>query len=328
MEFLNTMWVEKYRPRKLDDLVLPEEYYNIFKNYIGRKEVGNFLFHGPPGGGKTVLSRIICSKNGSVFNREDNVLEINGSAQETRGITFVNDVVEPFLKVPPAGQDKYRIVFIDEADYLTPNSFSSLRGVISKYSERTGRFIFTCNYLSKIPEPIQSRFQLFPFKQLPIDFVSKYCSGVLTSEKVEFDEKDLKFVVDNLYPDVRLIINTLQRSSISGKLKVNREFIITTEKKILSFIVEIISSVEKNENYKIGKSVESIMNLLDEKGLEFRNLYMDLFFKEKLPIPVKLVVNKFANSHSSCLVPQMHVMAMIYEIIKILQDYKRSLLKK
>lgn len=328
MEFLDAMWVEKYRPRKLDDLVLPEEYYTIFKNYIERKEVGNFLFHGPPGGGKTVLSRIICSKNGSVFNREDNVLEINGSAQETRGITFVNDVVEPFLKVPPAGQDKYRIVFIDEADYLTPNSFSSLRGVISKYSEKTGRFIFTCNYISKIPEPIQSRFQLFPFKQLPISFVSKYCSEVMISEKVEFDEKDLKFVVDNLYPDVRLIINTLQRSSITGKLKVNREFIITAEKKILSFIVEIVSSVEKNESYKIGKSVESITNLLDEKGLEFRNLYMDLFFKEKLPIPVKLIVNKFANSHNSCLVPQMHVMAMIYEIIKILQDYKKSLLKK
>jgi len=328
MEFLSVLWVEKYRPRKLEELVLPGDYYNDFKRMIEKKEILNFLFYGPPGGGKTVLSRILCSKNGSIFNKEDNVLEINGSAQETRGITFVNDVIEPFLKVPPAGQDKYRVVFIDEADYLTGNSFSSLRGVIGKYSEKTGRFIFTCNYISKIPEPIQSRFQLYPFKQLPVEFVNKYCSKILTSENIEFDNSDLKFVIDNLYPDVRLIVNTLQRNSISGKLKVNREFIITTERKILSFVIEIISSIEKGENYKVGKSISSIVSLLDENGLEFRNLYMDLFFKEKLPVPVKVIVNKFANSHSSCLVPQMHVMAMIYEIIKVLQDYKRSMLKK
>lgn len=325
MEVVNSLWVEKYRPKKLDDLVLPEEYRSDFQKCIEEREVLNFTFHGPPGGGKTALARILASKNGILQNPGDNLLEINGSAKETRGINFVQDVIEPFLKIPPAGNDKHRIVFIDEADYMTDAAFSSLRSIIERYSSN-GRFIATCNYLSKFPEAIQSRFQIYAFKQLPLEFVMDYCRKVLVSEKVEFSDRDLKFVVENLYPDIRKIVNGLQRSSMSGKLKVNQDVILTTEKVLISSIVEIANAISNNEDHRVNSLITTMIGQLSSQDLEFRSVYSTLFFTEGLPIPVKVIVNKYSNEHGDCLIPSMHFMSMVFEIVKALQSY-RSLKK-
>ena len=110
-ELLDSLWIEKYRPTTLDDLVLPEQYKFDFKKMIEKVSIPNLLFSGPQGGGKTTLAKVLCSKNGVLFNRKDNMLMANGSAKKTRSINFVDSVVEPFLKYPPSG-DKYKIVFI------------------------------------------------------------------------------------------------------------------------------------------------------------------------------------------------------------------------
>lgn len=327
MEIINSLWVEKFRPKKLEDLVLPENYKKDFESCIQRKEIGNLLLSGSPGSGKTALTRILCSKEGIIQNREDNVLELNGSARESRNIGYISEVIEPYLKIPSAKPDLYKIVFIDEFDYYTDAAFSSLRGIIEKYSAHS-RFIFTCNYISKIPEAIQSRCQHYVFKQMPIEFVIDYCKGILVAEKINFEDKDLKFIIDNLYPDIRRIVNTLQRSSLSGKLVTDRSISLSSEKIIISNVVEIISFIQSGEDHKINNVINNLVKILGELDLDFRTIYSDLFFRVEVPTNAKIIINKYSNSHIDCLLPNQHFLAMIFEMIQGLQKYKALTGKK
>ena len=323
MNIVNSLWNEKYRPKTIDDMVLPERYMRDFRKIIERQELVNILISGPPGGGKTTLARILCSENGVVFNPKDNLLEVNGSAQESRGIGFVDKIIVPFLKVPPA-KDKFKVVFIDEADNLTIDSYRSLRGIIEKFQQEYGRFIFTCNYPSKIPDPLHSRFTShYKFQQIPKEFVQDYADSILKSENIEYSDKDVRFVIEGLYPDVRKIVNALQQCSWDGKLEVDQASITTSEKVILSNIVESIGFIEKNENLKIGRAVNVIVEILKDNEVDYRSMYDQLFFMEKFPAQAKIIVNKYANRHQGSLIPHQHFLAMVYDIIATLTEYKR-----
>lgn len=324
MELKDSLWVEKYRPRKIEDLRLPEDYKIDFTKYIKDKDIPHLLLYGPAGSGKSTLARILCSKNGLITKKMDNVLEINGSAKSSRGISFVSEVIEPFLKHPPAGNDPFKIVFIDEIDSFTPDSFKALRGIIEKYS-KFGRFVVTCNYVSKIPDPIQSRFGsgMYLFEKIPTDFIISYCKQILEKEEIKYDEKDVKYVVDSLYPDVRKIVGILQRNSATGELKI-QENILTNEKKIVTTTTELIEFLKNGESKKVSKNMSEILNLVNTPGLQFRNVYEQLFFSKGVPVPCKVIINKYSNDHNFCLSPSMHFMGMIFEIIQSMKEYSNA----
>jgi len=320
MSIIESLWVEKFRPKTVNDIVFSEGHESDFKEYVKNKEIPHLLFYGPPGGGKTTIAQILASKHGVLNNVEDNLLELNGSSKSSRGISFVEDVIVPFLKLPPMGQDKHKIVFIDEADYLTDHSFHSLRNSIEKFS-KVSRFIFTCNYVSKIPEAIQSRLQSYEFKQMPIEFVMNHCKSILDKENVKYEEKDIKYIITNLYPDIRRIVNALQRCSVTKTLKVNKDVVLTTEKIIIASLLEIITSIKNKENSKVGKYVNDILKAISEKDVEYRSMYSALFYTKDVPPPAKIIINKYTNSHTSSLVPSMHFMAMVFDIVMSLKDY-------
>lgn len=322
MGIIESLWVEKYRPRNIDDVVLPEQYRFDFKKIIERKNLPNLLFSGPPGGGKTTLGRILCSSNGVLTNPQDNLLFANGSSKRSRSINFIDTVVEPFLKHPPV-LDSHKVVFFDEVDKLTADSFDSLRGIIEKYQVAYGRFLFTCNYISKVPDAIQSRCTPYIFKQIPKEFILSYCKNILTTENIKFNEKDIIFIITNLYPDVRKIVNALQKCSLNGVLSVKEDIIITIEKKIYASILEIVSFIEKDQIGMITRNISSIIEQINQYEIEFGNIYQDLFFLDnKIPAPAKIIINRYANDHKNALVPSMHFVAMIFEIIKSLRDFK------
>jgi replication factor C small subunit len=205
------LWVESYRPKTLNGYVFKDEdQKNKIESWVAQKTIPHLLFSGNAGIGKTTLAKIL-------FNELDidplDILEINASRE--RGIDTMRDRITSFVQMIPFGQ--FKIVLLDEADYLTPPAQASLRGVMEEYHE-TARFILTCNYPNKIIPAIHSRCQGFHIEKIDIVEFTARVATILVEENIEFDLDTLDTFVTATYPDLRKCINTLQMSCIDGKL--------------------------------------------------------------------------------------------------------------
>jgi DNA polymerase III delta prime subunit len=209
------LWVEKYRPQKIDDCVLPESLKQTFKQYIGQGELPHFLLSGTAGVGKTTVAKALCNEIGAEY------IMINGS--EESGIDTLRVKIKGFASTVSL-TDSPKIVIIDEADYLQANSTQpALRSFIEEFSSNC-RFIFTCNFKNRILEAIHSRCACIDFKidakdkQVLLGNFFKRASAILKQEGVEFDQKVVAELITKHFPDYRRVLNELQRYSVSGKI--------------------------------------------------------------------------------------------------------------
>lgn len=205
MNIANNLWVEKYRPKTLDEIILDEKTKEFVKNCIKKKTIPHLLLYGKQGMGKTSLAKII------VKELECDHLYINAS--DTRGIDTVRDEIKNFLQLMPSN-GSIQVVILDEFDGFTGDAMRALRNMLEEYSE-TNRFIFTCNDISRIIEPIRSRVQEINVINPPIKNCLERCINILKNEKIEINSKNKEIIsnkVKAFYPDIRKIIFELQTS--------------------------------------------------------------------------------------------------------------------
>lgn len=268
------LWVEKYRPRKLDDCILPESQKTIFGDMLEKGEIQNMLLCGSAGVGKTTVARALCEQLGSDY------IIINGS--EESGIDVLRTKIKQFASTV-SFSGKTKVVILDEADYLNPNSTQpALRAFIEEFSSNC-RFIFTCNFKNRIIPPLHSRCAVIEFKiskdenlKIKAKF-HKRIMQILEIEKIDADKKVVARVIDKHFPDYRRILNELQRYSVSGKID---------EGILVDLSDENMNSLKNTLKEKDWKKMRAwvVNNLDNDPSSIFRKIY-DTLLPEVVEVP-------------------------------------------
>lgn len=203
------LWFERYRPKTLETFVGSPSVCETLKIWLEKQDIPHLLFFSSPGTGKTSLGKMLVNLIPC------DSLTINASDENK--VDDIRNKVQDFCMT--MGMKNLKIMFLDEADRLTPDAQGVLRNLMETYSHST-RFILTCNYAEKITPAIKSRCQSFEIKPPSKADIMKHLCGILTKEKVTFEPKDVAFIVASYYPDMRKMINFMQQSSINGVLKI------------------------------------------------------------------------------------------------------------
>ncbi len=211
------MWVEKYRPKRVDEVVNQEEVVNSIKSILRDPlEMPHLLFAGSAGVGKTTVA-LCLARELLGENWRENTLELNAS--DERGIDMVREKVKTFARFTAIHSIPFKIIILDEADEMTSDAQTALRRIMEDTS-RTTRFILICNYLSRIIEPIQSRCVIFKFRSLSRDVVVKHLANICEKEGIKYEEKALDEIYEFTQGDLRHSINILQASANLGYVSI------------------------------------------------------------------------------------------------------------
>jgi DNA polymerase III delta prime subunit len=261
----HVLWVEKYRPQKVEDCILPDNIKATFQEYVNRKEIPNLLLSGTAGVGKTTIAKALCNEIGCDY------IVINGSDES--GIDVLRNKIKNYASsVSLSGGRK--VIIIDEADYLNPNSTQpALRGAIEEFASNCS-FIFTCNFKNRIIDPIHSRCTVIDFKvngnkaKLATQFF-KRVEWILEEENVQYEKEVVAAVITKHFPDNRRILNELQRYSVSGRID---KGILSSVSDVL--INELIKSLKEKDFSSARKWATN--NLDNDPSRIFRKLYDSL----------------------------------------------------
>jgi len=299
------LWVERYRPRKLDDCILPDDQLNTFRQFVESGEIPNMLLCGSAGVGKTTIARAICEELGCDY------IIINGS--EESGIDVLRTKIREFAS-SVSFTGKTKVVILDEADYLNPNSTQpALRAFIEEFANNC-RFIFTCNFKNRVIAPLHSRTTVIEFKLTKADRPKmagrfmKRLSDILTTENVKFDEKVVAEVLKKHFPDYRRVLNELQRYSVSG----------TIDEGILSNIIEInmkeLTDALKSKDFRKVRSWV-VENLDNDPQLIFRKIYDTVLEDVKYPAQLVLLIADYQYKAAFAANQEINLVACLVEIM-------------
>jgi DNA polymerase III delta prime subunit len=299
------LWVEKYRPRKLDDCILPDDQLKTFREFVATGEIPNMLLCGSAGVGKTTIARAICEELGCDY------IIINGS--EESGIDVLRTKIREFASSVSFG-GKTKVVILDEADYLNPNSTQpALRAFIEEFANNC-RFIFTCNFKNRIIAPLHSRTAVIEFKLTKADRPKmagrfmKRLSDILATENVTFDEKVVAEVLKKHFPDYRRVLNELQRYSVSGTID---EGILVNVQEVN--MKELVASLKSKDFKKMRNWV--VDNIDNDPNLIFRKIYDTILDDVKYPSQLVLLLADYQYKAAFAANPEINLVACLAEIM-------------
>jgi DNA polymerase III delta prime subunit len=306
MQTEHTLWVEKYRPSNLDTYIGNDQLKSKVKVYLESGDLPHLLLYGKAGTGKTTLAKLL------VNNIECDYLYINAS--DENNVETVRTKVKSFAST--MGFKDYKVIILDECDYITPNAQAALRNLMETFSKHC-RFILTCNFVERIIDPIQSRCQ--SFQVIPPDRkqVAIHLSNILQSEGVENEVSDIALLVNSGYPDIRRVINSAQRQSIDGKLTIDKQSIVENDYKLK--LLEILKKQDRKSAFKNIRQLLADSQVKDYADL-FRLLYdeVDSYGKGHIAECI-LVIAKYELSDSQVVDKEINAMAMIIEILQIIK---------
>jgi replication factor C small subunit len=305
---MRELWTDVYRPSTIDGYVFTDDNTkNQITQWVNEKNIPHLLLYGPAGTGKTTLAKILV-----------NELEINAydfmqvNASRDNGVDFIKSKIENFISTMPFGELK--IVLLDEADFLSPNSQGLLRGLMEKYQSQA-RFILTCNLSHKIIAPLKSRcYELHINKTDQVEFTAR-AATVLVSEGVEFDLEILDNYVRATYPDLRKCLNLLQSNSSSGKL-------LDPKESDTSSLDYKFSMVELIKARKLKEARKLLCSQVRPEEMEelFRWCYDNLQLwsnTDEGQDEAILIIRKALVNHSLVADPEINISAMFCELAQI-----------